>query len=79
MLDGGSNTGAGHASMQIHNYGAGQTLFGYSAWGAVRTSELGIGNQPSGNPDWTFNTANISSDTTQNAASCRESAKWSSR
>jgi len=58
--DGGSNTGAGHGTMQVHNYGAGQTLFAYNAWGAVRTSELGIGNQPSGNPDWTFNTSNIS-------------------
>jgi len=57
--DGGSNTGAGHGSMQIHNYGAAQTLFAYNAWGAARTSELGIGNQPSGNPDWTFNEANI--------------------
>jgi len=48
--------------MQIHNYGAQQTLFAYNAWGAARTSELGIGNQPGGagtNTDWTFNTANI--------------------
>lgn len=66
--DGGSSTGNGHGSMQIHNYdvdgtgpgAAGQTLFAYNAWGAARTSELGIGSQSSGNPDWTFNTANIS-------------------
>jgi MYXO-CTERM domain-containing protein len=58
--DGGSGTSAGHGTMQIHNYGARQTLFAYNAWGSARTSELGVGNQPSGNPDWTFNTSNIS-------------------
>nr|HPM81869.1 autotransporter-associated beta strand repeat-containing protein [Candidatus Anammoximicrobium sp.] len=71
--DGGAGLTAGHGSMQIHNYDvdgsgpgtAGQTLFGYSAWGAARTSELGLGNQPSGNPDWTFNTANISTYTSR--------------
>ena len=37
-------------------------LFAYNAWGSPRTSELGLGNQVggSGNPDWTFNTSNIS-------------------
>jgi hypothetical protein len=64
-----------HGSMQIHNYdidGAGpgttgQTLFGYSAWGTVRTSELGIGTNPNGTqaPDWTL-TANAGSWTTKN-------------
>ena len=62
--DDGEGTGAGHGSMQIHNYGAGQTLFAYNAWGSAQgPSALGIGNQPAGsgtNPDWTFNTANIS-------------------
>jgi len=60
--DGGAGTGNGHGSMQIHNYGTVQTLFAYNAWGQARTSELGIGNQVggSGNPDWTFNTSNIS-------------------
>ncbi len=57
--DGGAGTTAGHGSMQIHNHGAQQTLFAYNAWGGERRSELGIGNNPSGNPDWTFNTANI--------------------
>lgn len=60
--DGGAGTSAGHGSMQIHNYGAAQTLFAYNAWGTSQGySALGIGNQPSGNPDWTFNTANIAS------------------
>ncbi len=59
----------GHGSMQIHNHDidgsgpgtTGQTLFAYNAWGGVRTSELGIGTNTTGtgNPDWTFNTANI--------------------
>ena len=38
--DGGSGTSNGHATMQVHNYGAGQTLFAYNAWGAARTSEI---------------------------------------
>ena len=54
--DGGANTGAGYGSMQIHNYGARQTLFAYNNWGNTSASDLGIGNQAggSGNPDWTF-------------------------
>ena len=74
--DSGAGTSSGHASMQIHNYDvdgsghgtAGQTLFAYNAWGTARTSELGLGNQPGGagtNPDWTFNTTNISTYTSR--------------
>jgi len=66
--DGGAGTGTGHGSMQLHNYGAAQTLFAYNGWGAARTSELGLGNQPGGssvNPDWTFNTSNISNYTSR--------------
>jgi hypothetical protein len=42
-------------------------LFGYSAWGTVRTSELGIGNNPTTGqaPDWTL-TANAGNWTTRN-------------
>ena len=61
--DGGASASAGHASMQIHNYGAGQTLFAYNAWGNAGGSNLGIGNCPTpvnGGVDWTFDTANIS-------------------
>jgi hypothetical protein len=64
--DGGASTGGGHGSMQIHNYDldgagpgiAGQTLFAYNAWGTVRDSELGIGNNPNTTqaPDWTVTT-----------------------
>jgi len=60
--DNGASTTAGHGSMQIHNYGAGQTLFAYNNWGTSQSAcALGIGNQigGSGNPDWTFNSTNI--------------------
>jgi hypothetical protein len=55
-----------YASMQIHNYGARQTLFAWNAWGfggggfGRPNDDLGIGNNtvitPDGrvNPDWTF-------------------------
>jgi len=46
-------TSGGHGSMQIHNYGAGQTIFAFNNWNSS-TPALGIGNNPSGNPDWTF-------------------------
>jgi VCBS repeat-containing protein len=47
--------GSGYGSMQIHNYGTGQTIFGYNRWGGGGGSDdLGIGNAPIGNPDWTF-------------------------
>lgn len=59
--DGGANGGAGYGSMQIGNYDldgagpgtAGQTIFAYNGWGQ-NTTMMGIGNQPTGNPDWTF-------------------------
>jgi hypothetical protein len=51
-------TVGGHGSMQIHNYGASQTLFGYNDWGNNNNgnSDLGIGNNGTGtgDPDWTF-------------------------
>jgi VCBS repeat-containing protein len=46
--------GPGYGSMQIHNYGTGQTIFGYNRWGTGGADDLGIGNSPIGNPDWTF-------------------------
>ena len=45
--------GGNYGSMQIHNYGDGQTIFAYNRWGGGN-GELGIGNQSSGNPDCTF-------------------------
>lgn len=45
-----------YGSMQIHNYVAGETLMAYNRWGggSAGNSDLGIGNQSTGNPDWTF-------------------------
>ena len=46
--------GEGYGSMQVHNHDAKQTLFAYNKWNAGNGADLGIGNQPSGNSDWTF-------------------------
>ena len=55
-------SGASHyGSMQIHNHDldgsgsgtAGQTIIAYNRWASL-AGELGIGNQPTGHPDWTF-------------------------
>jgi lysophospholipase L1-like esterase len=40
-------------SMQVHNIEAAQTVFGFNHW-ADGKIDLGIGNSPFGNPDWTF-------------------------
>lgn len=62
-------TVGGHGCMQVHNYGASQTLFAYNNWGsnAGGTSDLGIGNNNSGTgeADWTFGNS-ASSYTTRN-------------
>ncbi len=55
--DSGANTAAGHGSFQLHNHGANQVIFAYNDWGGNNTGgnqELGIGNNPGGQPDWTF-------------------------
>jgi VCBS repeat-containing protein len=61
--------GAGYGSMQIHNYGAGQTLLAWNRWSfsdSVPSDDLGIGNYlGNNNPDWTFN-YNSSSYTVKN-------------
>ena len=44
----------GYGSMQIHNTAAKQTVFAVNHWSAGENLELGIGNAPSGHPDWTF-------------------------
>ena len=56
-----------YGSFQINNYGARQTIIGYNSWGGdnVGNSDLGIGNQATGNPDWTF-AANAASYTIKN-------------
>ncbi|WP_232058280.1 HYR domain-containing protein [Nibribacter ruber] len=45
-----------YGSFQVHNYGAKQTLLAYNRWSETvgGFSDVGIGNQGVGNPDWTF-------------------------
>jgi sialate O-acetylesterase len=47
----------GYGCMQVHNHDARQTLFSINHWVAGPSADLGIGNSPKGEPDWTF-TAN---------------------
>ena len=47
-------TTGNYACMQVHNYGAAQTVFSFNHWNAGGQADLGIGNQPAGQPDWTF-------------------------
>jgi hypothetical protein len=42
-----------YGSMQIGN-GLGNTVFAYNRWDGGGVSDVGIGNQSTGNPDWTF-------------------------
>lgn len=46
--------GVGYGSFQVHNYAEKQTLFAFNAWQNNAGADLGIGNNPDGNPDWTF-------------------------
>ncbi len=52
--DSGGTAKAGYGSMQVHCPSAKTTIFAYNKWGAGGVSDLGIGNQPEKNPDWTF-------------------------
>ncbi len=55
-------------SFQVHNYGAGETIFAYNQWGGEpghSVSDLGIGSRPVGDPDWTF-AANANTYTVKN-------------
>ncbi|WP_254508744.1 autotransporter-associated beta strand repeat-containing protein [Anatilimnocola floriformis] len=74
--DSGASTAAnGHGSMQIHNYDldgagpltAGQTIMSVTHFntGTAGQGSIGIGNNPTGNPDYTF-TENVSSYTIKN-------------
>jgi hypothetical protein len=41
-------------SMQVHNTGAQETILAYNNWdSANNVDDVGIGNSPAGNPDWT--------------------------
>ena len=44
----------GYGCMQVHNYGARQTLWAFNHFNGGSTACLGIGNNPNGHPDWTF-------------------------
>jgi len=44
----------GYGSMQVHNYGAKQTVFAINHWRDGGRADLGIGNNPGENRDWTF-------------------------
>ncbi len=44
----------GYGSMQVHNFGAKQTLFAINHWGSGAAADLGIGNGPDRTTDWTF-------------------------
>ena len=44
----------GYGSMEVHNHDAQQTLFAINHWRDGEHADLGIGNAPSGNHDWTF-------------------------
>lgn len=50
----------GYGSMQVHHYGAGQTVFAINHWRAGAGAEFGIGNSPGQTRDWTF-TSNAAS------------------
>jgi hypothetical protein len=46
----------GYSSLQVHNHGATvpHTILAYNHWGSAGLDDLGIGSQPTGDPDWTF-------------------------
>ena len=45
----------GYGSFQVHNITAGQTVLAYNNWGtAAGTGDIGLGNQGTASPDWTF-------------------------
>lgn len=47
-------TSAGHGCWQVHNYGAGQTLWALNNFNNAKNCGFGIGNEPgSGHKDWT--------------------------
>jgi hypothetical protein len=50
--DDGFNTSIGHGSFQVHNSSLSQCVFAWNNHGSVPA--IGFGNQPSGQPDWTF-------------------------
>jgi sialate O-acetylesterase len=53
--DGDSQAGVkGYGSLQVHMPARKLTLLAFNRWGPEGVCELGLGNSPEGNPDWTF-------------------------
>ncbi|MDR1484274.1 MAG: hypothetical protein LBT09_05580 [Planctomycetaceae bacterium] len=50
----GPRAGVGYGSMQIHNYSKKQCVISFSNFRGTDHCDVGIGNSPSGHPDWTF-------------------------
>ncbi|MGI9427737.1 MAG: sialate O-acetylesterase [Bythopirellula sp.] len=51
------SSGGNYGSFQIHNHGVGESIISYNQWGGfdpLADGDLGIGNSPFGNQDWTF-------------------------
>jgi len=44
----------GYGCLQIHDHEARQTLIAVNHWREGKHADIGIGNQPKDNPDWTF-------------------------
>ncbi len=44
----------GYGSMQVHNFEKKQTVFSFNNFRSGKNADVGIGNQPKGEPDWTF-------------------------
>lgn len=43
-----------YGSMQVHNYGAAQTVLAWNRWAVGGTDDIGLGNRSTAHPDWTF-------------------------
>jgi sialate O-acetylesterase len=43
-----------YGSMQVHSSELGSTIFAINRWNRNEAVDIGIGNKPSGHPDWTF-------------------------
>ncbi|MFA7369872.1 MAG: sialate O-acetylesterase, partial [Kiritimatiellales bacterium] len=53
--DTGNDRVPGYGCMQVHNWKEKQTVFAFNHWGGSPGGvDVGIGNSPQGNPDWTF-------------------------
>ena len=49
-----ANVSPGYGSLQIHHFAKKQTILAFNNFNAGPNAEVGIGNSPEGNPDWTF-------------------------